>query len=63
MKAIPLTKKVKAEAQQSLTKRLALGVFKKVRAAAQHGKNVPTHLAQSFADVRDAWVESQPKNV
>lgn len=60
---ISLKKDVKAEVKQSLTKRFALTVFKTARTVAEHGKNVPTHLTRSFADVRDAWNESQPKNI
>lgn len=57
---ISLKKDVKAEVKQSLTKRFALGVFKTVRAVAQHGQAAPAMLAQSLNEVRDAWVESRP---
>lgn len=63
MNAIPLTKKVKAEAQSSLTKRVALGVFKTVRAVAQHAQKVPSHLTQSVDDIQSAWRETYHPNV
>lgn len=60
---ISLKKDVKAEVKQSLTKRCALTVFRTVHSIAHHSRSVPSQLAHSFADVREAWVESQPKNV
>ena len=63
MISINISKTVKAEPHRSLTKRCALPVFKAVRSIALHGQRAPSMLAHSFAELRDAWVESQPKNV
>jgi len=58
---INLKKNVKAEAEQSLTKRCALSVFRVVRAAAEYAEAAPSQLAESFNDIKSAWIESQPK--
>lgn len=60
MNAIRLSKQVKPAPKASLIKRCALTVFKTVRAVADEGKRAPSAFAQSFNDVRDAWVESRP---
>lgn len=44
----------------SAVKSVALSFFKTVRAVAEHSKSVPSQLAQSFNEVRDAWEESRP---
>jgi hypothetical protein len=63
MISINISRKGKAEPQVSLTKRCALPFFKAVRNIAQQTQKAPSMLAHSFADLRDAWVESQPKKV
>lgn len=63
MISINISRKVKPEAEVSLTKRCALPFFKAVRSIARHSLGAPSMLAHSFAELRDAWMESQPKNV
>jgi len=60
---INLKKNVKPEAEQSLTKRCALSVFRVVRAAAEYAEAAPSQLVESFTEIRDAWIESQRPNV
>jgi hypothetical protein len=52
-----------AASSGGVVKKVALTTFRFVRAAGTQAKKIPVQLAQSFVDVRDAWVESQPKNV
>ncbi|MBK9160406.1 MAG: hypothetical protein IPM27_02375 [Nitrosomonadales bacterium] len=60
MNTIHLSKAAKPTSQSSLLKRCALTVFKTVRSVAEQGKKAPSALAQSFTEVRDAWVETRP---
>ena len=57
---INLKKNVKPEAQQSLTKRCALSVFRVVRAATEYAEAAPSQLVESFNDIKSAWDESRP---
>ena len=47
---------------QSLVKRSALSVFRVVRAAVTHSKEVPGILQRAAEDVRSAWEESSRPN-
>ena len=57
---VNLKKNVRAEAEQSLTKRCALSVFRLVRAAAEYAEAAPSQLVESFNDIKSAWDESRP---
>lgn len=57
---VSLKKEVNTAPQCSLTKRVALGVFRAARAAAGVAQAAPSRLAHSFDEVRDAWVETRP---
>ena len=46
----------------SLVKRSALSVFRVVRAAVTHSKEVPGILQRAADDVRSAWAESSIPN-
>lgn len=54
-------KPTKPASSGGIVKKAALVTFRFVRATGTQARKIPVQLAQSFVEVRDAWVESRPK--